>query len=191
MERLCLGLKMVDRLRDKVVHLLELAGEAVDQVFFLGSHLIGRQVPHIFDLFLQLFGQFVEEGIGIPHLLRQVLLVAPNVPKDLDPELRKVVFKANEVAFQRFVLVLVRFEVLVLLLGHLFAEVDLLEGVHEFGEEVVVRFVLLLFVRSAPVRLLLFHQVNVLFQLVVALLQPLNLLLQQPDLLISMILPSP
>ena len=140
---------------------------------------------------MQLFGQFVEEGIGIPHLLRQVLLVAPNVPKDLDPELRKVVFKANEVAFQRFVLVLVRFEVLVLLLGHLFAEVDLLEGVHELGEEVVVRFVLLLFVHSAPVRLLLFHQVNVLFQLVVALLQPLNLLLQQPDLLISMILPSP
>ena len=113
------------------------------------------------------------------------------MPEDLDSELRKVVFKTNEIALQSLIFVLVRLEVLILLLGHLFAKVDLLEGVHEFCEEVVVRFILLLFVRSASISLLLFNQINVLLKLVVTLLQPLNLLLQQPDLLISMILPFP
>ena len=113
------------------------------------------------------------------------------MPEDLDSELRKVVFKTNEIALQSLIFVLVRLEVLILLLGHLFAKIDLLEGVHEFREEVVVRFILLLFVRSASISLLLFNQINVLLKLVVTLLQPLNLLLQQPDLLISMILPFP
>ena len=113
------------------------------------------------------------------------------MPEDLDSELRKVVFKTNEIALQSLIFVLVRLEVLILLLGHLFAKIDLLEGFHKFREEVVVRFILLLFVRSASISLLLFNQINVLLKLVVTLLQPLNLLLQQPDLLISMILPFP
>ena len=55
-----------------------------------------------------------------------------------------------------------RLEVLILLFGHLFAQIDLLEGVHEFREEVVVRFILLLFIRSESISLLLFNQINVL-----------------------------
>ena len=113
------------------------------------------------------------------------------MPEDLDSELRKVVFKTNEIALQSLIFVLVRLEVLILLLGHLFAKIDLLEGVHEFREEVVVRFILLLFVCSASISLLLFNQIDVLLKLVVTLLQPPNLLLQQPDLFISMILPFP
>ena len=59
---------------------------------------MGCQVAHIFDFFLQLFCQLVKECIGFSHLLRQVFLVASNVPEDLDSELRKVVFKPNEIA---------------------------------------------------------------------------------------------
>ena len=182
---------MVNRLCDKLVDFLELAGEAIDKIFLLGSHLVSGQVANVFDLFLQLLRQLVEECVRVSHLLGQILLVPPNVPENFDSKFGKIVFKTNEIALQRLVFLLVRLEVLILLLGDLFSKTYLLESVHEFREEVGVLFLLLLFVCLAPLCLLLLHQVDVLLQLVVTLLQPLYLLLQQPNLLISLILSLP
>ena len=182
---------MVHRLGHKLVHLLELARKAIDQVLLLCSHLVRRQIPHILDLLLQLLGQLVEEGIRVTHLFGEVLLVSPDVPEDLHAELGEIVLKAHKVGLNLLKIILMRLEVHLLLLADLLPKGNLLERVQELLAEGDVLLVLLSFVVRASVSLHLVHQLDVHFEFVVANFEIFDLLFKKSNLFICVILPPP
>ena len=84
------------------------------------------------------------------------------MPEDFNSEFRKIVFKTDEISFQRLIFILVRLEVLILLFSNLFAKIDLLECIQELLDESIVLIFLLLFVYIASVRLLFVNRIDVL-----------------------------
>ena len=149
-----------------------------------------RQVSHIFDLLLQLFGQLVKEGIRVTHFLSQVLLVAPDVPEDFDTKLGEVVLEAHKIALHVLILVLVRFEVQILLLADLLAKVYLLESVRNLLGKRIILLGLLRNVMCASFCLQPVDQLDVDFKLIVADLESLDFLFEQTNLFICLILPA-
>ena len=103
--------EVVDRFSHKIIDFFELTWKAIDKVFLLCSHLVSRQVTHIFNFFGQLCCYITKELVWGVYLILQILFGATDSVEYLGPKLLEIVFETNKIALHRLEFILVSLEI--------------------------------------------------------------------------------
>ena len=179
---------MINWLGHEIVDLFKLAGESVDEIFLLSSHLMCGQIAHRFDLIGQLGGHLAKERIWLIDLILKIFFGSAHCIKDLGTELLKVIFEAHKIAFQSLILVFVGLEIDVLLLGNFFAERNLLESILDLRLEAIILVVLSRNGGCSGLILLFVDKIYVVFQLLIFYFKCSDFLFEFSDLFIGIVL---